>query len=68
LQIGWELSKDGPVSFHSLEMGKSELYNRIISMEAEVYIGNIEKGTLSDHDWTKVAKARTEIQKHQLQS
>jgi replicative DNA helicase len=66
LQIAWELSKDGPVSFHSLEMGKSELYNRIISMEAEVYIGNIEKGSLTDYDWTKVAKARTEIQKHQL--
>jgi replicative DNA helicase len=66
LQIAWELSKEGPVSFHSLEMGKSELYNRIISMEAEVYIGNIEKGTLKDIDWTKIAAARAELQKHQL--
>jgi replicative DNA helicase len=66
LQIAWELSKTGPVSFHSLEMGKSELYNRIISMEAEVYIGNIEKGTLKDVDWTKIAKARQELTKHQL--
>ena len=66
LQIAWELSKTGPVSFHSLEMGKSELYNRIISMEAEVYIGNIEKGTLKDIDWTKIAVARQELTKHQL--
>lgn len=66
LQIAWELSKTGPVSFHSLEMGKSELYNRIISMEAEVYIGNIEKGTLKDADWTKIAKAKEELTKHQL--
>jgi replicative DNA helicase len=66
LQIAWELSKTGPVSFHSLEMGKSELYNRIISMEAEVYIGNIEKGNLKDADWTKIAKAREELTKHQL--
>ena len=66
LQIAWELSKTGPVSFHSLEMGKAELYNRLISMEAEVYIGNIEKGTLKDVDWTKIAKARQELTKHQL--
>ena len=66
MQIAWELSKHGPVSFHSLEMGKSELYNRIISSEAEVYIGNIEKGTLRDHDWLKIAKVRTDIQSHKL--
>jgi replicative DNA helicase len=66
LQIAWHLSKTGPVSFHSLEMGKSELYNRIISMEAEVYIGNIEKGTLKDIDWTKIAKAKEELETHQL--
>jgi replicative DNA helicase len=66
LQIAWELSKSGPVSFHSLEMAKAELYNRIISMEAEVYIGNIEKGNLTDHDWTKIAKVRQQIQNHQL--
>jgi replicative DNA helicase len=66
LQIAWELSKEGPVSFHSLEMGKAELYNRIISMEAEVYIGNIEKGTLKDIDWDKIAKAKEKITSHQL--
>lgn len=66
LQIAWELSKSGPVSFHSLEMGKAELYNRIISMEAEVYIGNIEKGTLKDADWTKIAKAKEGMTSHQL--
>jgi replicative DNA helicase len=66
LQIAWELSKQGPVSFHSLEMGKSELYNRIISMEAEVYIGNIEKGTLKDIDWDKIARAKEKITSHQL--
>jgi replicative DNA helicase len=66
LQIAWELSKTGPVSFHSLEMGRNELYNRIIASEAEVYIGNIEKGTLKEHDWLKIAKVRTKIQSHQL--
>ena len=66
LQIAWELSKKGPVSFHSLEMGKNELYNRIISMEAEVYIGNIEKGNLQEWEWDRIAKVRQDIQSHQL--
>jgi replicative DNA helicase len=66
LQIAWELSKTGPVSFHSLEMGRNELYNRIIASEAQVYIGNIEKGTLKEHDWLKIANVRTKIQSHQL--
>jgi replicative DNA helicase len=66
LQIAWELSKEGPVSFHSLEMGKSELYNRIISMEAEVYIGNIEKGKLEEWEWDRIVKVRQQIQTHQL--
>ena len=66
LQIAWELSKTGPVSFHSLEMGKNELYNRILASEAEVYIGNIEKGTLKEHDWLKIANVRTKIESHRL--
>jgi replicative DNA helicase len=66
LQIAWELSKSGPVSFHSLEMGRNELYNRIIASEAQVYIGNIEKGTLRDEHWLKIAAVRQKIQSHQL--
>ena len=66
LQIAWELSKTGPVSFHSLEMGRNELYNRIIASEAQVYIGNIERGTLKEHDWLKIANVRQKIQSHQL--
>jgi replicative DNA helicase len=47
-------------------MGRNELYNRIIASEAQVYIGNIEKGTLKEHDWLKIANVRTKIQSHQL--
>jgi replicative DNA helicase len=66
LQIAWELSKQGPVSFHSLEMGKSELYNRIIASEAEVPLSAIEKGNLQEWMWERILKARTEIQSHKL--
>lgn len=66
LQIAWELSKTGPVSFHSLEMGKHELYNRIVSSQAEVYLGNIEKGNLKEWEWERILKVRTDIQSHRL--
>jgi replicative DNA helicase len=77
LQIAWQLSKIGPVSFHSLEMSKSEIYNRILSMEAEVYIGSLNKGScenqdapdgtgLKEVDWKKIEASRARIQNHQL--
>ena len=66
LQIAWELSKTGPVSFHSLEMGKHELYNRIVASQAEVYLGNIEKGNLKEWEWERILKVRTDIQSHRL--
>jgi replicative DNA helicase len=65
LQLAWHLSKTGPVSFHSLEMGKTELYNRIIAMEASVYLGNIEKGTIRDYEWQKIAETIRQT-KHEL--
>jgi replicative DNA helicase len=46
-------------------MGKSELYNRIIAMEASVYLGNIEKGTIRDHEWQKIAETIRQT-KHEL--
>jgi replicative DNA helicase len=66
LQIAWELSKSGAVSFHSLEMARNELFNRIISMEAEVYIGNINKGGIRDHEWQKIAEMKQRTSKHRL--
>jgi replicative DNA helicase len=66
LQIAWELSKQGPVSFHSLEMGKSELYNRIIASQAEVPLSAIEKGNLQEWMWERIVKVRTQIQQHRL--
>jgi replicative DNA helicase len=65
LQLAWHLSKTGAVSFHSLEMGKTELYNRIIAMEASVYLGNIEKGTIRDYEWQKIAQTIRQT-KHEL--
>jgi len=56
LQLAWEMSKTGAVSFHSLEMGKTELFNRIIAQQASIYLGNIEKRTVREHEWVKIAQ------------
>jgi len=61
LQAAYHLSKEGPVSFHSLEMSKTELLTRMYSMTSSVYMGNLEKGTLSDYDWKALNKAKDEL-------
>lgn len=66
LQIAYHLSKSKAVSFHSLEMSKTELLNRLYSMTADVYLGNIDKGKLSDYDWKKLAAAKDELSRSNL--
>jgi replicative DNA helicase len=66
LQVAYHLSKLGPVSFHSLEMSKSELLNRLYSQASSVYLGNIEKGKLSDYDWKDLAVAKDELAQSNL--
>lgn len=61
LQLAYHLSKTGPVSFHSLEMSKAELLNRIYAMTSSVYLGNIDKGKLSEYDWQALANSKEEI-------
>lgn len=61
LQTAYHLSKEGPVSFHSLEMSKSELLNRMYAQTSGVFLGNIEKNKLSDYDWKQLTKAKEEL-------
>ena len=61
LQAAYHLSKEGPVSFHSLEMSKTELLTRMYAMTSSVYLGNLEKGNLSDFDWKALNKAKDEL-------
>lgn len=66
LQLAFHLGKSGPVSFHSLEMSKPELLNRIYSMTSSVYLGNIDKGDIKKRDWDALATARAEISSSNL--
>jgi replicative DNA helicase len=46
-----------PVLFFSLEMGATELTQRILSAEAQVESERLRTGNLSDSDWSKIVNA-----------
>lgn len=46
-----------PVLVFSLEMGRSELTQRILGSEAEVDTQKMRTGRLSDQDWSKIGRA-----------
>ena len=46
-----------PVMFFSLEMGATELTQRILSAEAQVESDRLRTGDLSDSDWSKIVTA-----------
>jgi replicative DNA helicase len=45
----------------SLEMGRNEITMRLLSAEARVSLQNIRGGTLSDDDWTRLARRMGEV-------
>lgn len=45
---------DASVLIFSLEMGKEQLGNRLLSMESRVEMENIKKGTLDSNDWDRI--------------
>lgn len=45
----------------SLEMSKTEIVMRLLSAEAKVKLGDMRGGTMSDDDWTRLARRMGEI-------
>jgi replicative DNA helicase len=50
-----------PSVFFSLEMGKSEIVQRLISAEAGVPLNHIRKGQMGDDDWQRIARKTGEV-------
>jgi len=59
--IGFTEGSKHVVSFHSLEMTKPELANRMLSSQARVPLSSIRRNMLGEQDWTdlQVALGRT---------
>ncbi|HZN76075.1 MAG TPA: replicative DNA helicase [Micromonosporaceae bacterium] len=51
-----------PACVFSLEMGRDELYNRIISAETGVSLARITRGHLTDGEWTALARRSGETE------
>lgn len=67
LQAAVELARTGYVSFHSLEMTKRQVDQRLIAMLGSVSLARLRGKSdepdknLSDRDWRNIAKARAEL-------
>jgi replicative DNA helicase len=46
-----------PVMFFSLEMGADQLVQRLIGAEARIDLGNLKRGSIQRHEWSKLAEA-----------
>jgi replicative DNA helicase len=45
----------------SLEMGKTEIVMRMLSAEAQIRLGDMRGGKMTDEDWTRLARRMSEI-------
>ncbi|MBB6001345.1 replicative DNA helicase [Streptomonospora salina] len=50
-----------PAAFFSLEMGRNELGERLLSAQARVAFTRIQAGTVDDADWARMAEAMPRI-------
>lgn len=50
-----------PVGFFSLEMGKGQLTDRVLSSETEVFLDKIRRGKMSDQEFIKLEQAASQL-------
>jgi replicative DNA helicase len=48
-------------AFFSLEMGRNEITMRLLSAEARVALHAMRSGTMTDEDWTRLARRMSEV-------
>jgi replicative DNA helicase len=61
VNMAYQLSATGAVSFHSLEMSKREIVNRLFASVCMVSMDHIEKRQLTQVDWERIAKGRDAV-------
>ena len=50
-----------PSCIFSLEMGRNEIVMRLLSAEAQIALHHMRSGTMSDGDWTKLARKMSAV-------
>lgn len=61
VNMAFQLAQHGAVSFHSLEMSKREIVNRLFASVCNVSMDRLEKRNLSDNDWQRIAQSRDKV-------
>jgi replicative DNA helicase len=61
VNMAYELAGEGAVSFHSLEMSKREIMNRLFASVCGVSMDHLENRTLTDLDWRRIAEKQNEL-------
>ena len=65
--LGLDLARSASIqhglcsAFFSLEMTKTEIVMRLLSAEAQVPLGDIRKGRMSDENWSRIARKTAEV-------
>ncbi|WP_308295637.1 replicative DNA helicase [Streptomyces odontomachi] len=55
------IKNDLPSVIFSLEMGRNEIAMRLLSAEARVALHHMRSGTMTDDDWTRLARRMPEV-------
>ena len=58
VNMAYQLSNTGAVSFHSLEMSKREIMNRLFASVCDVSMDHLEKRKLTQVDWERIANKK----------
>ena len=58
VNMAFQLASTGAVSFHSLEMSKREILNRLFASVCDVSMDHLERRRLTPTDWERIAKNR----------
>jgi replicative DNA helicase len=61
VNMAYQLAGEGAVSFHSLEMSKREIMNRLFASVCDVSMDHLENRTLTDLDWRRIAEKQNEM-------
>ena len=61
VNMAYQLAGEGAVSFHSLEMSKREIMNRLFASVCNVSMDHLENRTLTDLDWRRIAEKQNEL-------
>lgn len=58
VNMAYQLAAEGAVSFHSLEMSKREIMNRLFASVCDVSMDHLENRTLTELDWQRIARGK----------